>query len=91
MGEIIIKEVLTRRDKHKFIYLPSRVHRHDPNWLPPIYMDERELYNRKKNKSYQYSDTVFYLAYRGIIRYTMNSMAVSVSWNVSKIRKLYMH
>lgn len=62
MGEIIINEVVTRRDKRKFIYLPSKVHKNDPNWLPPIYMDEWELFNEKKNKSYQYADTVLYLA-----------------------------
>jgi hypothetical protein len=64
MGEIIIKEVLTRRDRKEFIYLPSKVHKNDPHWLPPIYMDEWELYNKKKNKSYKYSDAVLYLAYR---------------------------
>lgn len=64
MGEIIIKEVITRNDKRKFIYLPSKVHKNDPNWLPPIYLDEWELFNEKKNKSYQYADTVLYLAYR---------------------------
>jgi hypothetical protein len=62
MGEIIIRQVLTRRDKRKFIYLPSRVHRNNPNWLPPIYMDEWELFDEKKNKSYQYADTILYLA-----------------------------
>jgi hypothetical protein len=62
MGEIIIKEVKTRQDKRRFIYLPSKVHKDDQNWLPPIYMDEWELFNEKKNKSYQYADTVLYLA-----------------------------
>ena len=62
MGEIVISEVVTRRDKKKFIYLPAKVHRNDPNWLPPIYIDEWELFDEKKNKSYQYADTVLYLA-----------------------------
>jgi hypothetical protein len=65
MGEIIIREVKTRRDKRNFIYLPSEVHKNDPSWLPPIYMDEWELFDEKKNKSYQYADTVLYLAYSG--------------------------
>ncbi len=64
MGEILIKEVKTRQDKRKFIYLPSKVHKSNPNWLPPIYLDEWELFDEKKNKSFQYSDTVLYLAYR---------------------------
>jgi ribosomal protein S18 acetylase RimI-like enzyme len=64
MGELIIKEVLTRKDRRDFIYLPEKVHRNEPEWLPPIYMDEWELYNKKKNKSYKYSDALLLLAYR---------------------------
>ena len=64
MGELVIKEVLTRKDRRDFIYLPEKVHKYEPDWLPPIYMDEWELYNKKKNKSYQYSDAIILLAYR---------------------------
>lgn len=65
MGDVLIKEVVTRKDLREFIYLPSKVHKNDPEWLPPIYMDEWELFDRKKNKSFEYSDTVLWLAYRG--------------------------
>ncbi|MCX6326856.1 MAG: hypothetical protein NT144_09470 [Bacteroidia bacterium] len=64
MGNIVIKEVLTRKDHRDFIFLPEKVHKNEPDWLPPIYMDERELYNKKKNKSYQYADAILLLAYR---------------------------
>jgi hypothetical protein len=64
MGEIIIKEVRTKKDRREFIYLPAKVHKHDPNWLPPIYMDEWALFNKKKNKSYEYTDAVLFLACR---------------------------
>jgi len=64
MGELVIKEVLTRKDRRDFIYLPEKVHKHEPEWLPPIYMDEWELYDKKKNKSYQYADALLLLAYR---------------------------
>ncbi len=64
MGELVIKEVLTKKDRRDFIYLPEKVHKDEPDWLPPIYMDEWELYNKKKNKSYQYADAILLLAYR---------------------------
>jgi len=64
MGELIVKEVVTKKDLRKFIYLPSKVHKKDPEWLPPIYMDEWLLFDRKKNKSFLYADAVLYLAYR---------------------------
>lgn len=64
MGELVIKEVVTKKDLREFIYLPDKVHRDDPNWLPPIYMDEWELYDKKKNKSYKYADAILLLARR---------------------------
>jgi predicted GNAT family acetyltransferase len=65
MTEVLVKEVLTRKELREFIYLPSKVHKTHPEWLPPIYMDEKLLFNKKKNRSYQFADTVFYLAYKG--------------------------
>jgi len=64
MGELVIKEVLTKKDKRDFIYLPEKVHKDEPDWLPPIYIDEWELYDKKKNKSYQYADALLLLAYK---------------------------
>jgi hypothetical protein len=63
MGEIVIKEVLTRKDLRDFIYLPEKVHRNE-DWLPPIYMDEWVLFDRKKNKSFKYADALLLLAYK---------------------------
>ena len=64
MEEIVIKEVLTRKDLREFIFLPAKVHRGESDWLPPIYMDEWELYNKKKNKSFKYADALLLLAYK---------------------------
>ena len=64
MGQLVIKEVLTRKDLRDFIYLPEKVHKNEPEWLPPIYMDEWELYDKKKNKSYHYTDAILLLACR---------------------------
>lgn len=64
MGDVIIKEVLTKKELRQFIYLPAKIHKDQPEWLPPIYMDEWLLFNKKKNRSYQYTDAVLYLAFR---------------------------
>ncbi|HBE42476.1 MAG TPA: hypothetical protein DDW27_15005 [Bacteroidales bacterium] len=65
MGDVLVKEVITKKDLREFIYLPSKVHKNDPEWLPPIYMDEWELYDRRRNKSFEYCDTGLWIAYRG--------------------------
>ena len=61
---IEIKEVKTRNDLKKFIYLPSIIHRNHINWVPPIYMDDWTFFNSKKNKSFSYSDTILALAFK---------------------------
>ncbi len=63
--EIVVKPACTRRDLRKFIHLPAKVHKNHKNWIPPLYSDEWEFFNAKKNKSFDYSDVIMLLAYRG--------------------------
>jgi hypothetical protein len=61
---LVIKEVLSKSDLKKFIHLPAAIHKNQSNWVPPIYMDEWEFFNPKKNKSFQSCDTILLLAYQ---------------------------
>jgi hypothetical protein len=63
--EIKIVEVNSRTLLRTFINLPARIHTNHPNWVPPIYLDDRGFFNKKKNKSFQYCDTVLALAFDG--------------------------
>lgn len=60
-----IREVKTQKDLHKFIHLPAEIHRNHANWVPPIYMDDWEFFNPKKNKSFESCETTLLLAFRG--------------------------
>ena len=64
MGEVVVKQVKTKKEKKVFIYLPEKIHRNNPKWLPPLYSDEWSLFDEKNNKSYHYADTVLYIAYK---------------------------
>lgn len=59
-----IKQVTGRKELHRFIHLPAKIHKDHTNWVPPIYIDEWTYFNPEKNKSFSYSDTVLLLAYR---------------------------
>lgn len=59
----ILREVKSRKELHTFIKLPEKIHRNEPGWLPPIWMDERELFNPKKNHSFRHADTIMLLAW----------------------------
>jgi ribosomal protein S18 acetylase RimI-like enzyme len=64
MGSISIREVITKRDLKAFVMLPALIHKNDHSWLPPIYADEWELFDRKKNNSFAYADAIMLLACR---------------------------
>ena len=61
---IEIREVKTKKDLREFIHLPARIHKNHDNWVPPIYMDDWEFFNPKKNKSFESCDTILLLAFR---------------------------
>jgi len=80
---ITIKPVCSKQDMKEFIHLPARIHKGHKNWIPPLYSDEWEFFNSKKNKSYEYSTVVLLLAYRekkvvgrimGLINHKYNEM-----------------
>jgi len=60
-----LKEVQSRKDLKTFIFLPEKLHAGHANWVPPIYMDDRKFFDRKKNKAFGYCDVLMLLAYDG--------------------------
>jgi len=60
--DIKIYPVKTRSDLRNFIHLPAKIHKNHSNWVPPIYLDEWEFFNPKKNRTFSYCDTILLLA-----------------------------
>jgi len=63
--DIHVKPVCTKRDMRHFIHLPAKIHKGHTNWIPPLYSDEWDFFDSKKNKSFEYSDVILLMAYRG--------------------------
>jgi GNAT superfamily N-acetyltransferase len=59
-----VAEIRNRRELREFIYLPAKVNRTNPLWIPPIYMDDWKFFDPKKNRAFQNADTVLALARR---------------------------
>jgi hypothetical protein len=61
---IILKEVTSTKELSDFIYLPEKIHKDFANWMPPIYMDEKDFFNPKKNLSFRGCDFKQVIAYQ---------------------------
>ncbi len=61
---LTVSEIRNRRELRQFIYLPAKVNRKNPLWIPPIYLDDWKFFDRKKNRAFQHADAVLALARR---------------------------
>ncbi len=60
----MIREVRTRADMRRFVFLPRTLYRDDPCWAPPIWADERRAYMARRNAVLSHSDFTLLLAVR---------------------------
>jgi hypothetical protein len=61
---VILKEVHSKKDLRTFIYLPEKIHSNHANWVYPLYFDEWDFYNPKKNRFFGDCETILLLAWR---------------------------
>lgn len=59
-----IKEVESKKDLKQFILLPFQIHQNHKQWLPPLIADEKKVFDKKLNSSFDHCDTKMLLAYR---------------------------
>jgi hypothetical protein len=57
-----VREAASRADRRRFVLYPRSVYRKDPCWVPPLWMDERVAYSRKRNAILAHSDYTLLLA-----------------------------
>jgi hypothetical protein len=64
-SSLTIEEVRDARDLERFIAVPWRVYRDDPNWVPPLKMERREHLDRRKNPFFALAEVKLWLAIKG--------------------------
>ncbi|MCK9234891.1 MAG: GNAT family N-acetyltransferase [Acholeplasmataceae bacterium] len=78
---ITLKEVRSFWDSHRFTEFPNRLYKHVEPFVPALSLDERNVFNPKKNPVHEYCDAIRFLAYRnnkivgriaGIINHRLN-------------------
>ncbi len=61
---IEIRKVSSNSELNKFLKFPWKIYKGDPHWVPPILMDVKKKFNKKKNPFFEHGDIESFLAYR---------------------------
>ncbi len=61
---VTVEKVVTKKQVREFVKLPYRLYRNDPNWVPPLLMDDYRKLNREKYAFYKHAAAEFFLARR---------------------------
>ena len=64
MGNIDIKQVVTKKDLMDFIKFPMDLYRNNPNYVPPLINEEKNIWNPKENPALKYSEAKQFLAFK---------------------------
>ncbi len=64
VGNVKIKEVLTRADRKIFVDYPNRLYRDAVNFVPAFFGDDMDDWDKKKNPAFEYCEARAFLAYR---------------------------
>lgn len=62
---IEIRSVESRTDLEKFVRLPWKVYKGDPNWVPPLISERLGRLNPEKNPFYLHATVELFMAWRG--------------------------
>jgi GNAT superfamily N-acetyltransferase len=61
---ITVSPVSSNAELMQFIKLPWRLYEGNPNWVPPLIMDQKNLLSREKNPFFQHATVEYLIAYK---------------------------
>jgi GNAT superfamily N-acetyltransferase len=65
MSELVVRPVVTGRERKAFLEFPWTLYRDDPNWIPPLCGDQKEMVGYARHPFYGRNRSQTFLAYRG--------------------------
>ncbi len=65
MDSLVIQPVASKREKRLFLEFPWSLYRGDPNWIPPLRANQRELVGYRPHPFYERNEAQTFLALRG--------------------------
>ena len=64
MANVTIRPVRTERELKRFVKVPFRLHRDQPQWVAPLIFERMEFLNREKNPFFEHAEAEYFLAER---------------------------
>jgi GNAT superfamily N-acetyltransferase len=64
MGNVSISPVRTRRELKRFVKVPFRLHRDQPQWVAPLVFERMQFLDRRKNPWFEHGEAEYFLAER---------------------------
>ncbi len=65
MDQLTVKPVETRRERRQFLELPWQMYRGDPNWVPPLRSNQKEMVGYAPHPFYLQNEVQTFLATQG--------------------------
>lgn len=62
MSEIKIRTVNSKKETLTFIKFPWKIYKDNPYWVPPLLMEKKNMFDRKKNPFFQHAEMELFLA-----------------------------
>ncbi len=64
MGKVSVRPVNSRKERKAFLEFPWKLYRSDPNWVPPLRMNQKEMVGYAHHPFYEANEAQTFLAYR---------------------------
>lgn len=65
MTQVVVKPVQSWLDRKRFVDLPWKLYQNDPNWMPPLRGNQRELLGYARHPFHDNAEVQTFLAWRG--------------------------
>ena len=62
--QVQISPVEGEKDLHRFVFFPWKLYRGDPNWVPPLIGDTKNMLRPAKHPFHRHADVALLLAHR---------------------------
>jgi hypothetical protein len=59
---MIVRDIVSPKDRDCFIKFPWKIYRDDPKWAPPLILERRDFLNPKKNPFFEHAGVKLFMA-----------------------------